>query len=83
MFGIKHIKFDYPGDQIFEYGVEDTKVGLVVVNDVYQDTLNNKAYHLGMWDKSKWKMVWSNPLQLHQFGEFLFFPEPRPIKKIE
>lgn len=66
---IKHIKFDYPGDQIFDYGVEATKVGLVVVNDVYQDTLNNKIFHMGMLDKSKWKIVWSNPLQLHQFRE--------------
>ena len=77
---LKHIKFDYPGVRIFEYGVEDTKLGLVVVNDVYQDSYSYKAYQLGMWDKSKWKIAWSNPLQLHQFIDFDTFSKPRPIK---
>ncbi len=62
---VKSIKFDYPC-QYCVYGqqVETTKLGLIVINDIFETKINGFDYDLGMKDKSKWKIVWSNPLQL-------------------
>ena len=56
--------------------VETTKLGLIVIDDVSKSSLNILSYDVAMKDKSKWKMVWSNPL-------FLFTKDdssPKPIK---
>ena len=76
---IKSIKFDYPC-QYCVYGqqVETTKIGLIVIDDFYESKLKGTDYDLAMDDKSKWTIVWSNPLQL--LGKQ---PKPRriPIKE--
>jgi hypothetical protein len=59
----KSIKFDYPclgcayGKQ-----VETTKLGLIVINDLFNDQYID--YINLMKDKSKWTIYWSNPLHL-------------------
>jgi len=66
---LKSIKFDYPGNNFFGRQVETTELGLIVVGDVFK---NNKLdYDMETEDKSKWKIVWSNPL-------FLFGKQPEP-----
>ena len=69
---IKDIKFDYPGNSVYGYGVETTRVGLIVLNDISIDEFDHFEYNISMEDKSKWKIIWSNPLHLHKFdGGFL------------
>lgn len=60
---LKSIKFDYPGQQLFGQQVETTRLGLIVVGDIFAD--EKIDYFLEMEDKSKWKMVWSNALFLY------------------
>jgi hypothetical protein len=72
----KSIKFDYPC-QYCIYGpqVESTKIGLIVVDEVYDSKLNMLDYSLAMEDKSKWTIVWSNSVKLLDKQ-----PEPKKIK---
>jgi len=45
--------------------VEATKLGLIIIDDVYTPKLKGfMAYDLAMEDKSSWKIVWSNSLYL-------------------
>jgi hypothetical protein len=70
---LKSIKFDYPGSNFFGQQAETTKLGLIIVGDIFK---NDKLdYDMEMEDKSKWKIVWSNPLFL--FGKH---PEPKFLK---
>ena len=61
----RSIKFDYPcrycvyGDQ-----VETTKLGLIIIDDPFESKMHVLDYDLLMEDKSKWRIVWSNPLYL-------------------
>jgi hypothetical protein len=43
--------------------VETTKLGLIIVDDIFRRTPSNN-YFLAMEDKSVWKIVWSNSLYL-------------------
>jgi hypothetical protein len=57
----KSIKFDYPCENcIFGRQVEETKLGLIIINDVLSKDYGD--YRLLMGDKSKWKILWSNAL---------------------
>jgi hypothetical protein len=55
--------------------VESTKIGLIVVDEVYDSKLNMLDYSLAMEDKSKWTIVWSNSVKLLDKQ-----PEPKKIK---
>ena len=71
---VKSIKFDYPCQNcIYGKQVETTKLGLIVINDVYKRECAD--YNLLMEDKSKWNIVWSNSL-------FILGKQPPP-KTIE
>jgi hypothetical protein len=75
----KSIKFDYPCEYcVYGRQVETTKVGLIVLDDLYEPKLNVATYDLAMEDRSKWTIVWSNSLDL--LGKQ---PEPAflPLKK--
>lgn len=63
---IESIKFDYPCKNcIYGPQVETTKLGLIIINDVFKkDDINMLEYDLLMNDKSRWTIVWSNPLRL-------------------
>lgn len=70
----KSIKFDYPcEDCIHGRQVEETKIGLIVVDDFYNRKLNWLNYDLAMEDKSKWTIIWSNSL-------YLLGKQPEPIE---
>lgn len=71
---IKSIKFDYP-DKYSIYGkqVETTKVGLIIINDIYTDKYSE--YEIAMEDKSRWSIIWSNPLYLLTSEE----ANPKPV----
>jgi hypothetical protein len=57
---VDHIPGCYdPGEQ-----VPATALGLVLVDDMYHPVLDNNGYELNHRDKSKWRIVWSNPLYL-------------------
>jgi hypothetical protein len=62
----KTIAFDYPCKNcLYEPQVETTKLGLIIVNDITGNKrLRFLDYRLYMQDKSKWQIVWSNPLNL-------------------
>jgi hypothetical protein len=61
----KSIRFDYPCKYcVFGPQVEETKIGLIVIDDFYDPKLNILSYDLAMNDKSKWTIVWSNSLKL-------------------
>ena len=70
----KDIKFDYPGNSVYGYGVETTRVGLLLSQDMLHDNFDFIDYRLFMEDKSKWKIVWSNPLHLHKFNGGIIIP---------
>lgn len=53
--------------------VETTKLGLIIIDDVFRRK-PFENYFLSMEDKSKWKLVWSNPLYLLTEDEA--FPKP-------
>jgi hypothetical protein len=63
---VKSIKFDFPClNCIYGKQVETTKLGLVIIDDIYKPQLDGFfGYDLAMEDESRWKMVWSNPLYL-------------------
>jgi hypothetical protein len=63
---VKSIKFDFPClNCIYGKQVETTKLGLVIIDDIYKPKLDGFfEYDLAMEDESRWKMVWSNPLYL-------------------
>jgi hypothetical protein len=70
---IKSIKFDYPCKYcVYGKQVETTKLGLIVINDINKREYID--YRLFMEDKSKWTIIWSNPLYL--LGKQ---PEPKTI----
>jgi len=62
----KSVKFENPCDNcIYGPQVETTKLGLIVIDDVYKPKLKPfLGYDLAMEDKSVWKIVWSNSLFL-------------------
>jgi hypothetical protein len=61
----KSIKFDYPcRNCIHGPEVASTKLGLILIDDIYKPGLDFQKYLLAMEDKSLWKIVWSNPLFL-------------------
>jgi hypothetical protein len=62
----KSIKFEYPCENcIFGPQVEATRLGLIIVDDIYKPKLDNfMGYDFAMGDKSVWKIVWSNSLYL-------------------
>jgi hypothetical protein len=70
----KSIKFDNPCEGcVYGKQVEATKLGLIVINDVYKSEFVD--YVVLMNDKSTWATYWSNPL-------FLLMPkelDPDPI----
>jgi hypothetical protein len=62
----KSIKFDYaPEGTIYGPQVETTKLGLIIISDIFkEDAFKTLNYTVAMGDKSKWQIVWSNPLYL-------------------
>jgi hypothetical protein len=75
----KSIKFDYPCKNcVYGKQVDETRLGLIIIDDIYNPKIKGFEYDLVMGDKSKWKIVWSNSLQL--LGKQ---PEPKfiPFKK--
>jgi hypothetical protein len=62
---VKSIKFDY-SPQYCVYGkqVETTKLGLIIINDLFLKNITSFDYDLLMEDMSKWTIIWSNPLYL-------------------
>ena len=71
----KSIKFDYPCRHcVYGQQVDFTKLGLIIVDDIVENKLSGNDYNLAMEDKSKWTIIWSNPLPL--LGEQ---PEPKTI----
>jgi hypothetical protein len=63
---LKSIKFDYaPENTIYGPQVETTKLGLIIISDIFkEDAFKTLDYSAAMQDKSKWQIVWSNPLYL-------------------
>ena len=76
----KSIKFDYPCQYcIYGYQVLTTKLGLIVTNVRYTPKLYISTKNVfDPMDKSKWRIIWSNPLYL--FGE-QFQPKSVPVYK--
>ncbi len=71
---MKSIKFDYPCQNcIYGPQVETTKLGLIIIDDIFKNKLGMFGYDLCMEDKSKWRIVWSNPL-------YLFGKQPEPVR---
>lgn len=61
----RSIKFDYPCEYcVYGAQVETTKLGLIIIDDVFKSKMRVFDYDILMGDKSKWKIVWSNPLYL-------------------
>lgn len=74
---IKSIKFDYPCQNcIYGSQVETTKLGLIVFDDIFTPALGFFSYDIAKEDKSKWQIVWSNPLYLLTKDE----SSPKPVK---
>lgn len=74
---IKSIKFDYPCDGCTGFPTtEATKLGLIIINDVYNRKPERVNYFLGMADKSMWTIVWSNALYLLTESE----AHPKPLE---
>jgi hypothetical protein len=55
--------------------VETTKLGLILINDIFRRK-PFENYFLAIEDKSKWKIVWSNPLYLLTQDE----AHPKPLE---
>lgn len=73
---MKSIRFDYPcRNCVYGPQVETTKLGLILIDDLYESKLQGLGYEHGMEDKSAWTIVWSNSLNL--FGQQ---PELKPLK---
>lgn len=61
----KSIEFDYPCEHcIYGAQVETTKLGLIIIDDLFESKTRISEYGVLMEDKSKWRIVWSNPLYL-------------------
>lgn len=76
----KSIRFDYPCKGcIYGKQVVTTKLGLIVINDIYKDEYID--YITLMRDKSKWVIYWSNPLYFLTPKELN--PEPLTIPVYE
>ena len=61
----KSIRFDYSCETcIYGPQVETTKLSLILIDDIFENKLKGPHYILAMEDKSKWRIVWSNSLQL-------------------
>ncbi len=61
----KSMKFDYPCENcIYGPQVETTKLGLIIIDDIFNPSQGIFDYDIAMEDKSKWKIVWSNSLYL-------------------
>jgi hypothetical protein len=44
--------------------VATTKIGLVIIDDIFNPGLHRFDYYAAMQDKSRWQIVWSNALYL-------------------
>ena len=74
---VKPIKFDYTCENcIYVPHVETTKIGVKIIDYISVHSLNVINYISAMEDKSKWKIVWSNPLYLLAGNEL----SPKPIE---
>jgi hypothetical protein len=76
---LKSIKFDYPCRHcVYGQQVESTKLGLIIVDNIFDNKFKGDDYELAMEDKSRWTIIWSNSLQL--LGKQ---PQPKtlPIKR--
>jgi hypothetical protein len=73
---VKSMEFDYHCDGCTGFPqVETTKLGLILINNLFgRKPFEN--YFLAMEDKSKWKIVWSNPLYLLTENEV----HPKPLE---
>lgn len=62
----KSLKFDYAAkNTVYGEQVKLTKVGLIVVNDIYKYKYKDfSEYNLFMEDKSKQNLIWSNGINL-------------------
>ncbi|OYU79361.1 MAG: hypothetical protein CFE23_14425 [Flavobacterium sp. BFFFF1] len=56
---MKSIKFDYPGNCRFGEQIKTTKLGFIVFDDIFSSNGSSS-----MDDKSLWKIIWSNQLNL-------------------
>jgi len=62
---MKSIRFDYPCTNcVLGKQVEETKIGLIIIDDIFKPTLHMWDYLITMEDKSKWQVVWSDSLYL-------------------
>jgi hypothetical protein len=62
---IKSLQFDYPCEGCDPYREPAaTKLGLIIIDDVFKSKNSDFDYDLAMRDKSKWTIIWSNPLFL-------------------
>lgn len=63
---VMSIKFDFPcANCIYGRQVETTKLGLIIIDDVFNPQLDGFwGYDLAMDDESTWKTIWSNSLFL-------------------
>ncbi|HCC92825.1 MULTISPECIES: hypothetical protein [unclassified Empedobacter] len=59
----KDLKFQY-GDDNFDNEVKLTKIGLIIIDDIYNPKLKMFDYDLNIKDKSKHKIIWSNGIDL-------------------
>lgn len=63
----KDLKFDYDPhyeDRNFDNQVLQTKLGLIIIDDIYNPKLKMVDYNLDIKDKSKHKIIWSNGINL-------------------
>lgn len=61
----RSIKFDYPCEHcIYGTQVETTKLGLIIIDNIFENKLHVLDYDIAMGDKSLWRIIWSNSLQL-------------------
>jgi hypothetical protein len=73
----KSIKFDYPCEYcVYGPQVETTKLGLIIIDDIFNPNLDMLSYNNAMDDKSKCKIVWSNTLYLLTKSE----AHPKPVQ---
>lgn len=73
----KSIKFDFPCKGCAPFPpVETTKLGLIIIDDVFGRKPEKTNYFLAMEDKSTWTIVWSNALYLLTESE----AHPKPLQ---
>lgn len=74
---IQSIKLNYPCKGCAPFPpVETTRLGLIILNDVFGRKPERVNYFSGMEDKSTWTMVWSNALYLLTESE----AHPKPLE---